>query len=152
MTRPRATIGGVLALDGLDLPTLPDVPYDLTGLTVTGEVRDRTSGDAALDAVMRGAALVVRVELPDPLRAEFLDQLARIADVDEGVPNVAEPPRAVPGSEHYALLRELHGGATLHQAARTVGVSRRTAARRLSELRTFHRVGTVAELLTTVDL
>lgn len=144
MARPRVVVL-TTAVDysaGVDVPA---APHDLTGVEVRCVVSDRASASAALDAALRGADLLVQIDLREGEREEFLDHLRRVAEVVEPTPGTR------PGPDHFRLLAELRRGATLDEAARTLAVSRRTAARRLSDLRAHFGVRTVAELLLIVD-
>jgi len=126
------------------LTDVPDQPHDLSGILVRGVIRTSLEARVALDVALRGADLVLCVDLPEAERNEFLDQLGRVADMVEGEASRED-------DEYSSLVEHLRRGATLREAAKSAGVSHRTAARRLKVLRDHHGVRTVAELLALAD-
>jgi len=77
----------------------------------------------------------------DRNRAAFLDQLARVADVQA---SAAPAPLT---DEQRALLRLLADGRSIAEAAEAVGLSRRTAHRRLDAARRALGVETGTEAI-----
>ncbi|SNS69036.1 hypothetical protein SAMN06893096_106225 [Geodermatophilus pulveris] len=116
---------------------VPREPWDLRD---RGHVVAMTVGDAALpDAVelaVRGAGLVVVVDVADPVSVEaFLDQLHRIGLVGEaGTATRPVPVRALT-AEEAAVLDALADGASIPEAAARSFLSLRTANRRLASAR-----------------
>jgi hypothetical protein len=140
MTRPVVRLlSGTTPIEWGVLAAQPAEPHDLGGTVVAGIVSDGRSAAAALDALLRGADLCIRVGLDAGARAAFLDQVTRVADVEDASRELA--------NDEEALLGELRAGAALQEAARRAGMSRRTAARRLAALRHRFGVQTVTELL-----
>ena len=101
-------------------------PYALTGTTVGAVVDSATTAAELLRVVVRGADAAIRLDLLDD--AEFLDTLRRVADV-----RVAAAPALDP--DQRALLELLARGRTAGEAARELGMSLRTAHRRLGAAR-----------------
>jgi len=124
-------------LDGwtrIGLEHLPDEPFSLAHerLAVYASVADEATAHEVLVAAARGAAVVVSLQLQSSAAEQFVDELGRIAEV------IPPPPPEVPldlDDDHVALLDALADGLTVAAAARRVGVSRRTAVRRLAEAR-----------------
>ncbi len=140
MSRPLARVlSGVPSAPWEPLQQLPPEAHDERGRTVVGVVADEQSVAAALDALLRGYELHIFVVLDEHAREAFLDQLARIAEVQRE--NDSLPP------DETTLLEVLRAGGTLQDAAAAAGMSRRTAARRLHSLRVRFGVRTVAELV-----
>lgn len=118
---------------------------DLKGVsgTVVGVVGPAELQHAIVAAV-RGWDLVVRLDLSGEGRRLALEDLDRIGNLcDESA--LSGRPILDPIDER--LLDELAVGATLREAAETVGVSQRTAARRLALLRDALGVATNAGLV-----
>jgi DNA-binding NarL/FixJ family response regulator len=115
------------------LDELPSAPFQLTDerLAVAAHVVDEDTAGAVLLAAARGVAVVVAVDLPPASEARFVDDLARVADMQAR----QEATSDALGGEHIALLEALAAGLTVAAAARRVGLSSRTAVRRLSEAR-----------------
>ena len=101
-------------------------PYALTGTTVGAVVDSATTAAELLRVVVRGADAAIRLDLPDD--AAFLDTLRRVADV-----RVAAAPAL--DRDQRALLELLARGRTAGEAARQLGMSLRTAHRRLGAAR-----------------
>jgi DNA-binding CsgD family transcriptional regulator len=141
VTRPTVRLfDGVPPAGWGPLEPLPAEPHDQHGQTRAGTVTDERSAAAALDTALRGGALHLYVLLDGPARDTFLDQLVRIAQMEQGGGDGLADEEAV-------LLGLLRAGAQLEEAARGAGMSRRTAARRLDALRRRYGVQTVAELV-----
>jgi DNA-binding CsgD family transcriptional regulator len=119
-TDPRGS-PGVVAIEQVGTE-----PYALTGTTVGAVVDSATTAAEVLRIVVRGADAAIRLDLPDD--AAFLDTLRRVADV-----RVAVAP-ALAGDQR-ALLELLARGLTAGEAARQLGMSLRTAHRRLGAAR-----------------
>lgn len=122
---------------------LPLLPFDLSGTELTERVACAEDASAILHAVLRGASAVIRVDLADSDRASFFDQIARIATLAFDL-----PPEALDG-EQKALLELLREGHTIPDAARQMGISARTAARRMERARTLLGAPNLASLLAT---
>ena len=98
----------------------------------------------AVAAVQLGWDLVVRLDLKGEERRLLLEDLGRLGELlDES----ALDARPVLDPIDDDLLSQLASGATLRDAARAVGVSDRTAARRLAVLRQSLGVATTAGLV-----
>jgi DNA-binding NarL/FixJ family response regulator len=126
------------------LDDLPAKPFALAreGLLAYATLRDEHDCEAALVALARGVDLVVSVAVPEPHRAAFLDDLARAADV------VAADRRDVStrlSADQVALLEGLADGRTLTDMASALGLSRRTATRRVAEARRILGAETTVE-------
>lgn len=131
MSRPLIRlVEGDPALAGgpgaIPISGVPDEPFGLTGTTVAAVVDDAVTSSAVLQALVRGADVVLRLDLPDA--AGLLDALARIGDV-------CAPSAAALDREQWALLDLLARGNTAGEAARQIGMSLRTAHRRLGAAR-----------------
>ena len=111
---------------------VPDRPFGLHGQTFAAVVDDSAVAAAVLRLLSRGADAVVRIDLADD--AVFRDALARVAVV-------SAPARPRLDAEQRALLDLLANGLTAGEAARRLGMSLRTAHRRLSAARTLLGVG-----------
>ncbi len=131
--------------DGIPLAAVPDEPFDLDGRVVLAVIHDRGTMSAALDALQRGAILKLRVELSESETNEFLDQLRRIAVVTEPVATGQVT------TDQLALLTELRNGSSIHAAGHAVGMSRRTATRRVAELRAVFGARSLADLLRRAE-
>jgi DNA-binding CsgD family transcriptional regulator len=94
-------------------------------------------------AVLDGDGVVVHASAPPEVLDRLLDDLRHIGPVDHR--RVASAPAPVLGAEARGLLVLLAAGRTLADAAGTLGLSRRTADRRLAEARMALRVGRTVE-------
>jgi hypothetical protein len=117
---------------------LPDRPYTLGGTTVWAIVDSEAAASAVLLALARGADAVVQLRLADAV--EFLDATARLADVSEPVPDGL-------AVDQLELLDMLATGHTLSDAATLLGMSSRTAHRRLGAARVALGATTTAEAI-----
>jgi Homeodomain-like domain len=108
-----------------------------------------SDGDAvsALRAALGGAGLVVTAKAPRETIDRLVDDLRRLGKVDHLTADVA-PPLLV-DQEHRALLALLADGWTLGDAAAELGLSRRTADRRLDAARRSLGVERTAEAVAT---
>jgi DNA-directed RNA polymerase specialized sigma24 family protein len=114
------------APDAIPVAEVPEEPFGLAGTTVAAMVDAPASAAAVLQLLVRGADVVLRLDLPDA--AGFSDAVGRIADV-----RAVDAPAL--DREQRALLDLLSRGFTASQAARKVGMSLRTAHRRLHAAR-----------------
>lgn len=97
-----------------------------------------------IEAARQGWDLVVRLDLRGEVRRLVLEDLARIGEmVDDRA--LERGPLLEPVDDE--LLEQLSTGATVRSAAQAVGVSERTAARRLARLREALDVATTAGLV-----
>jgi hypothetical protein len=141
--RPIAIISsGRRPTGAVAVESVPDEPFSLSGVRAFGVVRDTRDRDAVLLALARGADVVVAIDLPVASRVALLDDLSRVAEVrQEGVLT----------SEERAVVDGLREGRTLTEVARSLGMSRRTATRRLGAARTAFGAVTTMELLLAVS-
>jgi DNA-binding NarL/FixJ family response regulator len=130
----------VVAGQTVDLATIDDEEFELTAVTVLATVTDDLSAAATLRAAQRGARLTVDVRLAEPHRSRFIEQLGRIATIRLEMATQLS-------TEHIALLDLLRSGSTLAEAAGRLFISRRTADRRLLEIREILGVATTTEAL-----
>jgi DNA-binding NarL/FixJ family response regulator len=148
MSRPQVVISARKSepdsFGVLDLDALAHDSYELDGCTVRVDVADGAAAATVLALVLRGASAELHVCLDPPERAQFIDQLKRIADVRESTPPALD-------EEQLELLRLLRDGASLGQAAAHVGLSRRTADRRLARARATLGVSTTTEAVARLE-
>ncbi len=126
----------------IPLRSLPAEPFSLWELRTYGVIRDEHDRDAVLLALARGADVVIAIELPAEERAALLDDIARIADVREAGALTADERAVVDG---------LVEGRTLTDVARSLGMSRRTATRRLAAAKVAFGAATTMELILAVS-
>jgi hypothetical protein len=146
VTRSRRPIA-ILAPDpcppvAVPLRSLPDEPFSLRGVCAYGVIRDERDRDAVLVALARDADVVIAIDLPATQRAALLDDITRIADVREA--GLLKP-------EERAVVDGLIEGRTLTEVARSLGMSRRTATRRLAAARVAFGAATTMELILSVS-
>jgi DNA-binding NarL/FixJ family response regulator len=98
-----------------------------------GVVRSAEDAAAALLAVLDGAGVVIAAEAPREILDRLLDDLRHVGPVDHRIGEFQAPPAMTP--EARAILGLLAEGETLGEAAELLGLSRRTADRRLAEAR-----------------
>ena len=110
-------------------------------LRAYGVVRDEHDRDAVLLALARGADVVIAIDLPAPERAALLDDITRIADRSKAGRLTPEEREVVDG---------LVEGRTLTDVARSLGMSRRTATRRLAAAKLAFGAATTMELILSV--
>ena len=108
-------------------------PYRSGKVVRTGVVDGPASAEAALLAALKGQALVVRAAASREVTDRLIDDLRRLGQVDHRIGMPLLP--ADVGSESRAILGLLAEGYTLGEAAHLVGISRRTADRRVAEAR-----------------
>jgi DNA-binding NarL/FixJ family response regulator len=149
VNRPTVVIG--IPADVVDgrtvtglIDVVPDAPFALGGVTVAAIVASEDDAAIVLDAVLRGASAIIDMRLDAVAEARFLDQLGRIADVRRGLGQLAE-------TEDYRLLDLLKQGLSLGAAAGRLGMSRRTADRRMATLRSTLGVTTNAEAVARLN-
>jgi DNA-binding NarL/FixJ family response regulator len=146
MTRDRRPIA-IIATDprsagAVDLESVPDEPFSLSGVRAFAVVRDERDRDAVLVALARGADVVLAIDLPATRRVALLDDLARVAEVRNA---------GLLTTEERAVVDGLVEGRTLTEVARSLGMSRRTATRRLAAAKVAFGAATTMELLLTVS-
>ncbi len=126
----------------LPIELLPALPFDLSSsdLVARAVVRDTEDAERVLLAAARGAALIIEVQLDDTRRVTFLDDLSRVSDV-----RVDGQTSTRLTDDQMALLDGLAAGRTLKEIAESLGLSRRTATRRLVEVKELLGVATTVE-------
>lgn len=151
--RPLIVIEGSPAALGVALGEIRRAGDELTesfaggiGVVCCGEVSDRESAEQALLAAVRGAGLVVRVTASHEVTDRLLDDLRRLGRVEH---RLGESQGATLTGDQRALLGLLSDGLTLGAAAARLGLSRRTADRRLAGARRSLGVETTAEALVS---
>jgi DNA-binding NarL/FixJ family response regulator len=97
-----------------------------------GVVADETDAVAAVLAAIAGYGLIVELRVDGAVRDRLLDDLRHAGPLE--VRSVAATPPEL-DDESHALLRSIAAGETLGDAARRLGISRRTADRRLATIR-----------------
>jgi DNA-binding NarL/FixJ family response regulator len=96
-----------------------------------GAVADTDGAEAALMAALRGEGLIVHASGPTDVLDRLTDDLRRLGPVDDRAGNVTQAPVLSPDAR--AILGLLAEGYSLGEAAALLGLSRRTADRRLAE-------------------
>jgi DNA-binding CsgD family transcriptional regulator len=127
---------------GTPIERLPARPYALDA-TVCAVVDTPAVGAAVLHALARGADAVVMLRLDDA--SEFVEATQRLADVSVPAP-------AVLARDQVELLELLAAGHTLAEAATTLGLSSRTAHRRLGGARAVLGAATNAEAIARLHV
>jgi len=148
-TDDAATTARAMRRDAIALADLPAEPFALapSAILAYASVRSAADCEAALVALARGVELVLTVDIAEPHASAFVDDLARVATAvtrDAG-------PLAGLSADQIALLDGLAAGRTLTDVARTLGLSRRTATRRLSEARAILGAATTIEAIRTFE-
>lgn len=128
-SRPLA---GYEALSSVE--ELPSEPYDLatSKVLLVTTVHALDEAPLILEAAVRRVDMVVALHLHRVEHRSFLDELERVADVHR-----LDEPRHLASSvgvEGRALLSLLAHGSDVERAGRILGMSRRTAYRRLDDL------------------
>lgn len=108
------------------------------------EVSDEAALARALDLAADGAQVVAIVPSQGPLGDAALDGLRRLGGVRIGPPASADTDEPLPEAA-AAILGLLLAGSTLREAASQLGLSTRTADRRLAQAREVLGVATTAE-------
>jgi DNA-binding NarL/FixJ family response regulator len=122
---------------------------DRASVVCVGAVSTSADAQAALVAAVRGAGIVALLPAEPELGAAFFEDLRHIGDVEvaeEARPAVRERLDA----QQLELLEQLARGASVAAAARSLFVSRRTAARRLAAARAALGVRSNAEAVLAV--
>ena len=127
------------AASAMPLEDVPQHPYSLSGTTVRAVVDSAAAASAVLRALARGADAVVELHLVDP--SEFVDAAQRLADVS---------PPALLALISRSCSRLLAAGHTLSEAASRLGMSSRTAHRRLGAVRAVLGATTNAEAVASL--
>lgn len=109
----------------------------------TGTVASSGDAAAALLAAVAGAGLVVAARAERDVLDRFCDDLRRLGRLDHRTEETPRQPRLT--AEERALVELLLEGKTLGAAAGMLGLSRRTADRRLAAVRRKLGVRTTAE-------
>jgi len=109
----------------------------------TGVVRTAADAAEALLAVLAGAGAVIHGQSPRDVLDRLLDDLRHVRRVDVRYDAPAQAPDLP--DDAWAILAILADGRTLGDAASTLGLSRRTADRRLAEARRAMRVDRTVE-------
>ncbi len=105
-----------------------------SGRTVrTGTVRTASDAAAALVAALAGQGLAVRAVAPRDVVDRLIDDLRHLGPIDHRVGRALAAPSV--GPEARAILGLLAEGQSLGEAATILGISRRTADRRLARAR-----------------
>ena len=140
-----ATTARAMRRDAIALADLPAEPFALAPLAVLAYASVRSTADceAALIALARGVDLVLTVDIAESDASAFIDDLARVS---KAVTRDAGPLAGL-SADQIALLDGLSGGRTLTDVARALGLSRRTATRRLSEARAILGATTTIEAI-----
>ena len=148
-----AAVVSRLAGDREVIDELPGAPWDLSGdgLVWPVTVADRSRCPAVLEAVIRGVAVVVRVLEPMsvPTTARFVDELHRAAGGRVAADRVGDGLGRLT-AEQRRLLDALAGGVTVADAGAALGLSTRTASRRLTEARVALGCATTVEAVVLV--
>jgi DNA-binding NarL/FixJ family response regulator len=110
---------------------LPAEPFDLTSMrfVVIAETLSVADAGALLMAAARGCSLILSRTSEDLVPAPFLEDLGRMVDV------VVTEDRPVLDADQVRFLERLASGATIVDVAAELGWSRRTAARRLADVK-----------------
>jgi DNA-binding NarL/FixJ family response regulator len=144
MDRPLIVLEGPEGIAARDLGRLRAAGYELlSGFRPARRASDRTvchgvieSDDqaaSALLAALAGHGLLVEVRTRSQTVDRLVDDLSRLGPVDHRLVEMA--PAASISPEARAVLALLAEGLTLGEAAADLGLSRRTADRRLAEAR-----------------
>jgi DNA-binding CsgD family transcriptional regulator len=123
-----------------------DPPYRAGRVVRVGDVVDATDAAAALLAVLGGQGLVVRLTADARVGDRLVDDLRHLGPVDHRTGPSASAPE-VP-DDARAIIGLLAEGYSLGEAASILGLSRRTADRRLAEGRRALGVERTTEAIT----
>lgn len=145
MTRPKVTLVRGLRAPGAGSSRPADelaalLTDDMAGQHFATSASCEGSLALILDAVMRGASLTVTIEQPLLGEVAFLDELRRVADVNEPSAMTFDPITV-------ALLEFLADGESTAGAAKRLHLSTRSAYRMLNSARTALGVSTNMEAL-----
>ena len=106
-------------------------PYRPGAVARTGIIDTSAAAEAALLAALAGQAVVARATAPREVIDRFVDDLRRLGPVDHRVGKPEAPPEI--DADSKAILGLLAEGHSLGEAAAILGLSRRTADRRLAD-------------------
>jgi DNA-binding NarL/FixJ family response regulator len=112
----------------------------------TGHIAGPDDARRALLVALGGAALVVTARAESSVIDRFIDELRRLGPVDHVTADHGIPAGGL-DAEQRGLLALLADGLTLGQAADELGLSRRTADRRLAAARRALGVATTAQAI-----
>lgn len=158
MNDPGSRLPPVIVLSDLSSPwsvpsgwhlhhgfTLPDQPWNLAArrLICHGAIDVETTAVDAVTALTRGTGLAVSLAITGDLRFRLLEDLHQLGVVTE--PDGVEDDGL--DDDHRRLIGALVDGATVTDAARHLNMSRRTASRRLIEIRAAFGVESNAEAI-----
>ena len=129
---------------------LPDTPWDLSARrwVCVGVIAAADDAEAAIAALSRGVGLAVGVRAGGDLCHRTLEDLYRLGDVVV-TPASSPQPASFLDEEQRLLIEALARGETVTEAARGLHLSRRTANRRLAEIRTLLGVQSNAEAMAS---
>ena len=111
------------------------------GVLYVGDVGDSPAAQQAVLAALAGADLLLVCTAEVDVADALVDDLHRLGTVRH------EEEAALLSAEQVALIRRLHAGQSLGEAAVAEHLSRRTADRRLAQARAALRVRTTPEAL-----
>lgn len=123
-----------------------DTGWDLDDVVFAGAVESDHDATSVLRLLARGATVVVTVD--DVRAAAFADECARIASVTDARRRAGAPPAL--SDDQYRLLELVASGASVAAAAAAVGLSERSAHRRLAAARAALHVRTTAEAIVAI--
>ena len=124
----EATLAGWRVRDGFDAAVSGHTPVVCAGVVASAEHASR-----AMLAVLGGAGVVVHAQASREIIDRLLDDLRHVGPVELRRQLQANPPAL--DSDALEILRLLGEGARLGDAAAKLGLSRRTADRRLAGAR-----------------
>jgi DNA-binding NarL/FixJ family response regulator len=125
----------LLESDGWRLVDGLDARPALARVVLRGTVASPRDAAAALLSALDGFGLLVRAMADDEVVDRLVDDLHRLGPVDHRAASAAASAGARMTVEGRAILGLLAEGHTLGEAATRLGLSRRTADRRLAEAR-----------------
>ena len=140
--RREVLAAGSTVVDGFAIEQGREPPRSVV---CVGTIADDDSAGRALHALVSGASIIAAVALTGAARRRVIQDLSKAGVLRSRAPAVTRDEERIGESE--GLLDRLATGASVAEAARDVGMSLRTAHRRLAALRTERGVGTNAELL-----
>jgi DNA-binding NarL/FixJ family response regulator len=113
-----------------------------------GDVRNSADAAEAVLAVVRGASVVVRAKADRDVIDRLCEDLRHLGPLEHRTG--AEPKSPQLDEEGRAIVALLSQGLSLGEAAKRLHISRRTADRRLADVRSALGVRTTAEALVAV--
>lgn len=122
-------------------------PHSARRTVCVGPVESAEDAAAALLAAVAGAGLVIEARADREIIDRLCDDLRRFGPVDHRIGPADREEETMPDEER-ALLEILLAGASLGEAAHQLGLSRRTADRRLAAARRRLEVTSTAAALT----